>query len=173
MGTEQQSMGASETELTGRCRRNVHIDDKASHSHRCLPRSRPVSRINRGRQTPNSGCSPESYWVPRPRPHSQCLPMVGSWQPLNHDSRPENDPRIRQESDIWAGEKPNLGRPYCRIWAVHVKRMWQMAPLLSGAIWCDCWVGSSAAGRVYLSLIDVEDTYGPGVVTEDRVGGKA
>ncbi len=109
MGTEQQSMGASETELTGRCRRNVHIDDKASRSHRCLPRSRPVSRINRGRQTPNSGCSPESYWVPRPRPHSQCLPMVGSWQPLNHDSRPENDPRIRQESAICAV----MGGSYC------------------------------------------------------------
>jgi hypothetical protein len=28
--------------------------------------------------------------------------MVGSWQPLNHDSRPETDPRIQHKSDIWA-----------------------------------------------------------------------
>jgi len=55
-------------ELTAAVAEIVDIDDKASRSHRCLPRSRPVSRINRGRQTPNSGCSPESPSVLRPLP---------------------------------------------------------------------------------------------------------
>jgi hypothetical protein len=34
-----------------------------------------------------------------------------------HNSQAKNDPQIQQESDIWAYEKPNLDRPYCRIWA--------------------------------------------------------